>query len=60
MRTVVVVFIPPSLDPDPGVGHGQEPGGVQAFAAQARVEGFDKALSVGFPGLEKSSSTLFR
>ena len=44
MRTVVVVVLPPGLDPDPSARHGQEPGGVQTFAAQAGVEGFDEAV----------------
>ena len=41
MRPVLVVMLPPLLDPIPGIRHRQEPGSIQAFGSQAAVEGFD-------------------
>ncbi len=55
-----VVVDPPSFDPLAGVGQGHQPAGVQAFGPNARVKDPMKALSVGVPGLKKSSSTPLR
>jgi hypothetical protein len=46
----------------PGVVKVQEPVGVETFASELSVEGFDEAIvrrSVGLPGREKSSTTSF-
>ncbi len=44
MRPLLVVVLPPLLDPGPCISRGQEPRGVQALRPQARIERLDKGV----------------
>ena len=44
VRSVFVVVAPPLFDPLAGIGHGQEPGGIQAFRPQGGVERLDEGI----------------
>lgn len=46
----VVEVSRPFFDPGVGVGHRQDPGGVQAFLAQSAVERLDMRVVAGFSG----------
>lgn len=50
MEPSVVEVSRPFFDPGPGVGHRQDPGGVQAFLAQSAVERLDMRVVAGFSG----------
>ena len=58
MGSIIVVLVPPFFDPIAGIGHRQEPRCIEALGARTRAFNASmKALSVGFPGREKSIST---
>lgn len=50
MRSVFVVIGPPFIDPVAGIGHGQEPGSIQALLTDPAVERLDIGVICGFSG----------
>ncbi len=53
MSSAVVVFGLPVTDYDSGLGEGPEAVDVEAFVAQATVEGFDVAVAPGLTGWDE-------
>lgn len=50
MRQVVVVVVPPFVDPGAGVSYGQDPRRVQALLAQPAIDRFDVRVVRGLAG----------